>query len=162
MTVFDIDGVLADVRHRLHHLQSRPKDWHAFFAAAVTDPVLEEGRSAIREAQAAGSRIVYVTGRPQRWRRDTQEWLSRHGMPEGPLHMRPNHDRRPARFYKAEVIGRLATEDDLVAVVDDDLQVVQHLRELGLPVLHATWMHEEPGQHQLDLLSEAQEEQGRT
>lgn len=162
MTVFDIDGVLADVRHRLHHLRSRPKDWHAFFAAAVDDPVLEEGRRAIQEASTAGSRIVYVTGRPQRWRRDTQQWLSRHGMPDGPLHMRPNRDRRPARFYKAEVIGGIAAQDDLVAVIDDDDKVVAHLRELGLPVLHATWMRDEPGQRQLDLLEQAQETEGRT
>ena len=160
MTVFDIDGVLADVRHRLHHLQSRPKDWHGFFAAAVDDAVLEEGRQALHEAQTAGSAIVYVTGRPQRWRRDTQDWLARHGLPAGPLHMRPNHDRRPARFYKAEVIGAIAAQDDLVAVIDDDDKVVAHLRELGLPVLHATWMADEP--RQLDLLEQAQETEGRT
>jgi len=29
-----IDGVLADVHHRLHHIARRPKDWPAFFAAA--------------------------------------------------------------------------------------------------------------------------------
>lgn len=31
LAVFDIDGVLADVRHRLPHVQGRPKDWDAFF-----------------------------------------------------------------------------------------------------------------------------------
>jgi phosphoglycolate phosphatase-like HAD superfamily hydrolase len=162
VTVFDIDGVLADVRHRLHHLDHRPKDWNRFFRAAVDDPVLEAGRSAIHEARAAGSTIVYVTGRPRRCRRDTLDWLARHGMPAGPLHMRPNHDRRPARFYKAEVILRLAASEDLVAVIDDDDRVVEHLRELGLPVLHATWMHGEPDESQLDVLAEAQETDGRT
>ena len=162
LTVFDIDGVLADVRHRLHHLQHRPKDWRGFFDAAVDDPVLEPGRTAVLEAQATGSRIAYVTGRPRRCRRDTLAWLAQHGMPEGDLHMRPNHDRRPARFHKAEVIGALATQDDLVAVIDDDEQVVRHLRLLGLPVLHATWMHEGPGEQQLDLLADAQENEGRT
>lgn len=162
VTVFDIDGVLADVRHRLHHLQTRPKDWKAFFAAAVDDPVLEPGRRAILEAQEAGSTIVYVTGRPRRCRKDTIEWLRRYGMPQGVLHMRPNHDRRPARFYKADIITALAREDDLIAVIDDDDKVVGHLRELGLPVLHATWMQDEPGERQLDLLEQAQEEEGRT
>ena len=124
------------------------------------DLVLEPGRLAVQEAQAAGSEIVYVTGRPHRYRRDTRDWLSRHGFPEGPLHMRPDRDRRPARFYKADVIGRLAREGDLVTVVDDDDQVVAHLRDLGLPVLHATWMNEDA--EQLDLLTEAQETEGRT
>ena len=34
VAVLDIDGVLADVSHRLGHVQRRPKDWDAFFAAA--------------------------------------------------------------------------------------------------------------------------------
>lgn len=156
--MFDIDGVLADVRHRLHHLQRRPKDWNRFFAAAVDDPLLEPGREALLEA-AASSTIVYVTGRPARCRRDTVEWLAAHGLPQGDLHMRPNHDRRPARFYKGEVIARLAAQSHLVTVVDDDERVVDHLRDLGLPVLHAQWMQDE---QQLDLLQEAQETDGRT
>lgn len=158
ITVFDIDGVLADVRHRLHFLQHRPKDWDGFFAAAVDDPLLEPGKQALLEA-AARSTIVYVTGRPARCRQDTLDWLAIHGLPAGDLHMRPNRDRRPARFYKGEVIARLASEHDLVAVVDDDERVVSHLRARGLPVLHAQWMSDE---QQLDLLQDAQEREGRT
>ncbi len=157
MTVFDIDGVLADVRHRLHHLQRRPKNWHGFFADAVDDPVLEPGRRAAAEA-AASTTIVYVTGRPERCRRDTAAWLSGHGLPDGDLHMRPNRDRRPAVFYKAEVIAKLSREVDIVAIIDDDDRVVARLQEMGMPVLHAQWMHGE----QLDLLAEAQETEGRT
>jgi len=36
--VVDIDGVLADVGHRLHFFHHRPKDWKGFLAAARTDP----------------------------------------------------------------------------------------------------------------------------
>jgi len=43
LAVFDVDGVLADVRHRLHHLEARPQRWERFFRAADRDPVLEEG-----------------------------------------------------------------------------------------------------------------------
>jgi hypothetical protein len=162
VTVFDLDGVLADVRHRLHYLDERPKNWHGFFAAAVSDPLLEPGKRAVEEALAVGSEVIYVTGRPDRCRGDTVSWLARHGLPQGELHMRPNRDRRPARFYKAEVISRIATAQDLVAVIDDDDKVVEHLRAMGLPVLHATWMHSGTEQQQLDLLEQAQESEGRT
>ena len=38
LAVFDIDGVLADVRHRVHLVdRRRHRDWDAFFAAAVSD-----------------------------------------------------------------------------------------------------------------------------
>ena len=43
LAVVDIDGVLADVGHRLHFLDRRPKDWKGFFAAARTDPPHPEG-----------------------------------------------------------------------------------------------------------------------
>ena len=35
LAVFDIDGVLADVRHRLHFLQCRPQRWERFFSSAA-------------------------------------------------------------------------------------------------------------------------------
>ncbi len=41
LAVFDMDGVVADVRHRLHHL--RRQNWSRFFAAADADPLLAEG-----------------------------------------------------------------------------------------------------------------------
>ena len=43
LAVFDIDGVLADVSHRLPFVARRPKDWDAFFAAAVDDPPFAQG-----------------------------------------------------------------------------------------------------------------------
>ena len=37
LAIFDIDGVVADVRHRLHHLESRPKGWDEFFGYGRID-----------------------------------------------------------------------------------------------------------------------------
>ena len=107
LAVFDIDGVLADVRHRLHHLQSRPQRWEAFFLAADRDPLLEEGAARLRAAQAEHD-VMYLTGRPERNRGLTRSWLARHGLPTGPLHMRPDDDHRPARWVKRNTLRRLA------------------------------------------------------
>ena len=52
------------------HVQSRPKDWDAFFAAAPRDGVLPEGLARTREL-AEQCDLVYLTGRPERCRRDT-------------------------------------------------------------------------------------------
>jgi phosphoglycolate phosphatase-like HAD superfamily hydrolase len=43
LAVFDVDGVVADVRHRLRHVAHGRKNWNAFFAAAADDPPLEIG-----------------------------------------------------------------------------------------------------------------------
>ena len=39
IAVFDVDGVLADVRHRLHFVERRPKDWPGFFGAMADDAI---------------------------------------------------------------------------------------------------------------------------
>src|SRR5438046_4436126 len=80
VAVFDVDGVVADVRHRLHHLSRRPKNWGAFFAAAGRDPVLDAGVQLARE-YATGHRLVWLTGRPEHLRPVTEHWLTRHGLP---------------------------------------------------------------------------------
>jgi hypothetical protein len=152
----DLDGVVADVRHRLSYVERRPKDWDAFFAAAVDDPVLPEGRAVVSRLVAEGHEIVYVTGRPERCRRDTERWLRDHGFPEARLIMRGDRDHRPSRVIKLEVLRRLARKKPVVAAVDDDVLVVKALREAGFPVLHAEWMAEQPA------LFEAQETEGRT
>lgn len=151
--VFDVDGVLADVRHRLHHLRTR--DWDAFFAAAPHDPLLEEGRRRVREA-AADHAIVYLSGRPERLRQVTQAWLDSHDLPAGALVLRGARDRRPARVVKPELLAGVARAGRVALVVDDDTAVCAALRDLGYPVEQATWAGGST------LLRQAQERDGRT
>ena len=159
LAVFDVDGVLADVRHRLRHVERRPKDWDAFFAAAVDDPPLPEGVALAAES-ARECEVVYVTGRPERCRDDTLAWFRRHGLPEGTLAMRRAGDRRPARVAKPELLRRLARGRAVAVVVDDDAAVCAAYEKAGFRVLRATWMAAEPAQQQE--LFAAQEAEGRT
>ena len=155
LAVFDIDGVLADVRHRLRHVEQRPKDWDAFFAAAPDDPPLVAG-IALAVESAKDCEVVYVTGRPERCRKDTLEWFSRHGLPPGRLSMRSGRDRRPARLAKPELLRRLAAGRVVAVVVDDDPEVCEAYEQAGFPVIRAEWMTAPAA------LREAQEDEGRT
>ncbi len=142
--VLDLDGVLADVRHRLHLVRTRPKRWDDFFDAAPADPVLPEGR-ATADRLAANHVIAYVSGRPERCRAATEKWLADHGLPAGAVYLRPEGDRRPARLVKVAVVRRLARERRVAVVVDDDVRVTAGLQEAGFTVLLADWMAEQPG-----------------
>lgn len=153
--VFDVDGVVADVRHRLHHVARKPKSWDRFFAAADRDPPLAPGLALARE-YAQRHRLVWLTGRPERLRAVTTAWLGRHGLPVGRLLMRPAHDRRPGREYKAEQVRRLAHVGSIAVIVDDDPAVVARLTELGWPVRLADWVP------YAESLRQAQEGDGRT
>ena len=173
VAVFDIDGVLADVRHRLHHVTARPKDWDAFFGAADDDPPLAEGLSAVETAARSGHTVMYLTGRPERCRASTVAWLTDQGLPPGELFMRADSDRRPARITKVATLNRLARRFEVAAFVDDDAAVVEAVRRAGFPVLHAQWMEPStsgtdsaPGGPEAisaqEVLFEIQESEGRT
>lgn len=153
--VLDIDGVLADVRHRLRHVEARPKDWDAFFAAAPEDLLLPEGLAVARRL-ATDHRLVYLTGRPERCRNDTAAWLAHHQLPEGDLLMRPDRDRRPSRQYKLDRLRSLQRRASVAVLVDDDVAVVSAARTAGFTVLHADWMSPQQS------LFDAQESDGRT
>ena len=155
LAVVDIDGVVADVRHRLHHIESSPKDWGAFFATADRDPPLAAGVERVREL-ATDHEVVFLTGRPERLRKVTAAWLERHGLGGHRLLMRRHGDFRPARVAKAEELRRVARGRDVAIVLDDDPEVCEALRSAGWPVEQATWVP-----HSRTLRA-AQEREGRT
>ncbi len=142
--VLDLDGVLADVRHRLPLVRTKPKRWDDFFDAAEADPVLPEGR-ATADRLAVDHVIAYVSGRPERCRAATEKWLEDNGFPAGPVYLRPDDDRRPARLVKVAVVRRLARERPVAVIVDDDVRVTAALQEAGFAVVLADWMAEQPG-----------------
>jgi hypothetical protein len=159
LAVVDIDGVVADVRHRLHHLDGRRKDWDAFFAAAADDPPHLEGVNLVHKL-AADHDVLFLTGRPERLRRTTTAWLERHGLGGHRLAMRPPNDRRPAAQVKLRRLREEERRQPIAVVVDDDLKVVAAVQGAGYMVLHADW--EARSAEEDDTLLEAQEVEGET
>jgi hypothetical protein len=159
IAIVDIDGVLADVRHRLHHISGRRKRWDAFFASAVDDPPHSEGLAIVAEL-AQTHEVVFLTGRPERCRDDTQRWLDTHGIGGHRLVMRPEGDRNPAARVKVGLLRQLAAGREVALVVDDDERVVAAMTQAGYPTLRADW-EQRTVQGQLTL-HEAQETRGRT
>ncbi|KUN02942.1 hypothetical protein AQI95_25800 [Streptomyces yokosukanensis] len=155
LAVFDLDNTLADTAHRQHFLDAKPRDWAGFFAAAPADPPLAEGVALVVDS-ARTCEVVYLTGRPERCRRDTLDWLAAHGLPEGPVHMRGNADRRPARFAKLEILRRLAQDREIRVLVDDDELVCDDAERAGFTVVRARWAAKS------EVLQEVQEREGRT
>ena len=146
LAVFDLDGTLTDTRHRLHHIEDRPRRWVAFFAAAGRDGTHPEGLAALRTAAGAGCGIVYLSGRPERLRQVTEQWLRRHDCPDGPLLLRADRDFTSAVDFKLRALRSLAATSRLVLLVDDDPDVVAAVRQrpgLVAQVVLADWQPRE-------------------
>lgn len=156
VAVFDLDGVLADVTHRLGALAGHPKDWEAFFAAAGEDPLLVDGQRLVGSLSAAGLVPMYLSGRPEHLRATTRTWLAGHGLPDGHLVLRPDRDRRPAQTLKPWLLGQVCPPREVAICVDDDPAAVAALRRAGFPAVLADWA---PG---ASALRRAQAGAGRT
>ncbi|MFE9248933.1 hypothetical protein [Streptomyces sp. NPDC007088] len=155
LALFDLDNTLSDAAHRQHFLEGPRRDWDGFFDAAGQDPPLAEGVAlALRTAKDCA--VGYLTGRPERCRADTLDWLTAHGLPAGPLWMRQNQDRRPARRTKLERLRALSREREIVLLVDDDELVCLEARNAGFRVVRADWAQPSAP------LRRAQEHEGRT
>ncbi|MDT9687249.1 hypothetical protein Q5762_02585 [Streptomyces sp. P9(2023)] len=155
LAIFDLDNTLASTAHRQRFLEGRPRDWAAFFAAAPQDPPLAEGVVLCREA-VEECEVMYLTGRPERCRRDTVAWLAAHALPDGTLHMRRDRDFRPARVTKVEILRRLGREREIRMLVDDDELVCDAAEAAGFTVVRARWAATS------EALTDAQEKLGRT
>ena len=124
IAIVDIDGTIADVRHRLHHIQGPGrKNWKAFFEAMDHDTPIPDMIRQVHELES-DHEIIVVTGRPEHYRRRTEKWLKENGIRYARLFMRPDGDHRPDYTVKAEVlreypIGRVALAiDDREPVCD--------------------------------------------
>lgn len=133
--IVDIDGTIADNAHRQHFINKKPKDWDGFFAGMEGD----EPKSMVLEAVdyfATQYVILFLTGRPERYRGLTSFWLIRHVkniQPSMQLFMRPDGDfTSDSSMKKALFIDKISPGFDVKLVIDDRTSVVNMWRELGL------------------------------
>lgn len=145
--VFDIDGTLADNKHRLHFIQQEPKDWDGFFGAMPHDKPIEPIRVAcgiIMGLQAVVSgmgikptvNVIFCSGRPHSYREETEMWLMAHILPPNVrpvLYMRKTGDHRPDDVVKEELLAKMREDGyEPFLVFDDRNRVVDMWRRNGI------------------------------
>jgi hypothetical protein len=135
--IFDIDGTIADGIHRLHHIEKTPKDWDAFYADCPGDKPIPHMHRLLEDLYCVGGVIVYVTGRSDQIRDETEAWLFRHGFPTGGnnrLYMRKAGDYRPDDVLKIELLAELRADGyEPIMAFEDRTRVVKAWRAAGIP-----------------------------
>lgn len=143
--ICDIDGVLANISHRLHYIEGKQKDYDKFYSEVemLQDSPLVHGIELVRALLGVprgyitsnhDTQIYFVTGRPEQTRGTTVTFLVTHlqeatGLSVGEfskrLYMRRKGDYRPSPEIKSQLIHNLLDENDivfdhLVYYLDDD------------------------------------------
>lgn len=130
--IVDIDGTAA------HHEGNRsPYDYTKVYGDSP-DPCI---RDIIRRYHDTGIHTLFVSGREDSCREDTERWLMDHGFPVSHLWMRKSKDYRNDTIVKLEIFNEFIRNDYRVLfVMDDRDRVVRMWRGLGLKCLQV-----EPG-----------------
>lgn len=142
--IFDIDGTLADITHRLHHIKNGNKNWDAFHAECVNDKPVEPICMMARFHHTYSYPIILVSGRSDIVRAETVAWLAKHQIGYLQLLMRKHGDYRPDDILKEEFLDKLLAEGHkILYTVDDRQRVVDMWRRRGITCLQcAAWEEE--------------------
>lgn len=140
--ICDIDGTVADLSHRLHHLDK--KDWDAFFAEADKDTPITPTLDVIddilyrRYEQIVAPEVIFVSARPERLREVTTAWLKCNLLnftDSNTLLMRKDGDTRADHIVKEEILDHILGQGyEIEAVFDDRPSVVDMWKRRGLHV----------------------------
>lgn len=137
--VCDIDGTAANIDHRRHWVENRPKKWDEFYRAMVFDKPQYWCQQLLDGMQEQGHEIYFVTGRPDNYREETETWLREHysWVFNNPLYMRKAGNTEQDYVVKQRIFDTHFRErkDEIAFVIDDRKQVVDMWRSNGLVVL---------------------------
>ncbi len=132
--IFDIDGTLADITHRLPLVGgvSRP-DTDAYGAGCGDDAPIHEIIMVARALYDAGLSIVLVSGRLEIYSSVTTHWLAGARVPPNTLLMRAAGDYRSDQVIKREMLEEIRRLGlDPILVFDDRQRMVDMWRAEGL------------------------------
>lgn len=142
--IFDLDGTLADIDHRVHFVRNGKRDWKSFFAACVDDMPNLHVIDTLKAHVAAGHTVRIWSARSDVVRAETEKWLSDYGIDPWRLqHMRADGDSTPDVELKRYWLNQECIRPDLI--YDDRQRVVDMWRAEGISCFQvcANWEDEE-------------------
>jgi FMN phosphatase YigB (HAD superfamily) len=131
VVIVDMDGTIADAsRREAKFLKRTKKDWPGFFRDMEHDPPIDGVLSHVHEMQELHE-IVILTGRPEKYRPQTERWLKKHKVKYATLLMRRHGDKRPDYEAKAALLDELKGRKIILAL-DDRGPVCAAYRKRGI------------------------------
>jgi hypothetical protein len=114
------------------------RDWKKFFLEMTFDTA-NGWCKMLLEQMSLRFDIIICTGRPEQFRRETEDWLNVNQIPYKKLLMRPNEDNRPDDELKSELYEKyLEPLYEIILVVEDRQSAVDMWRKKGLTCLQCS------------------------
>jgi phosphoglycolate phosphatase-like HAD superfamily hydrolase len=131
--IFDLDGTLANLEHRRHHVIKPNRRWNQFFDECGKDAPISDVISIYNILAQHEYSMLVVSGRSDRVRVQTRAWLAANNLGTADLFMRRDGDYRADDIIKREIYETLILPSyNVIGVFDDRDRVVRMWRDLGL------------------------------
>lgn len=133
----DIDGTIADIKHRLQYARGETKDWKKFFSLISEDTVRKDVQKILIDLYNEGNTIIFVSARPDTYRQQTLEWLEKHYLSFAwTLIMRRGNDTREDSVIKKQILDTYFPDKTKIkCVIDDRPRVIKMWKDEGLEVI---------------------------
>jgi len=131
--IFDLDGTLANIKHRRHLVENGKEEWDEFFKQCVYDTPNQDVVNISRIfALNKKMNIFILSGRSEIVYHDTMAWLGKHGVKFSILEMRKDGNKESDMTLKKKMIEQHnLTPDNTLCVFEDRDRLVKMWRELG-------------------------------
>lgn len=150
IVIFDLDGTLADDRHRAFHLHPPHgpycanrvyntdgictcgvrRDWNSYFAGAGDDTPKDSVINICKDL-ARWNKIYILSGRSESTGDVTRAWLRKYKIPYDKLMLRGVDDRTDDNLLKLKWVEELGIGHRIVAIFEDRQRVVDAWRAAG-------------------------------
>ena len=135
--ICDIDGTIANNDHRQKQLTTY-KDWDNFFSKMEYDLPYDQTIKIIEDHYQKGIKICFLTGRPERYREVTEEWLRKYVKVKSfKVYMRPNNDQRNKLETKEELFKENFNKEDILFCLENDEDLIDLWNSFNLHVKDA-------------------------
>lgn len=123
--VWDIDGVLADNRHREHFILKGDRESFYDPAQVIKDEPIHCTIELLIALDEAGYENYLLSARRSNLEEVTIEWLKCYEIPYSKLIVRDVGDPRGHAIWKADILRKLDEEEDLIAFYDNEKENCQ-------------------------------------
>lgn len=143
--IVDLDGTVSDSTHRSIYAQN--KDWDRFHEEGINDPPHNEVVQLVQWLSKHPQHILLmITGRNEKYRQATLDWLLLYNVPIDHLLMRPDGDHTKDVDIKLMLLHDWLVDQELTMenvwfALEDRDRVVDGFREQGIITLQT----KEPG-----------------
>jgi predicted secreted acid phosphatase len=137
IVIFDLDGTLANIDERREKAmkQNGKLNWEKF----SSDELIKKDLPNVPVIKTAklfhqnGFKIYVLSGRSEKTKEVTTQWLKKYDVPFDLLKMRGKNDTRPDEVIKKEFVLELGILENIFLILDDRQKVVNMWRSLKLP-----------------------------